>query len=335
MRQSGNPCSRLERTLGFAVLLCLATIAGGVYRAQFSLNPAVAVSRTLALQPDQRIVSTAPAGVGIASLPPELRSLGPLESFSPDNLYDKIDGKAELYLAAGFERLQCQRFALTAAEEQWLEWFVYDMGTMPQAFSVFSTQRRAEGEDFDLTAYAYKTRNALYFVAGHNYVEAIASSPDTTLMRAAIELAQRFVAANPDATASLPEFEFFPRENLVPHSQTLQSTDAFGFDRFKNVFTAQYRVSDAEVLAFVTSCSDASAAAALGDAYRSFLLANGGKELAAQGPADFGRPIEIMGTLELVFARGHLVAGVRSAPSVPVALELARRLDARIAEKTR
>jgi hypothetical protein len=330
MRQLSNPCSRLERGVGFVVLLSLLVIAGGIYLKQFSFNPAVLVAREIA-SPQKR------AGSPVATIPwmpPALKEFGPGESFTPDNLYDKIDGKAELYLAAGVVGVRCQRFALKEADDQWLEWFDYDMGTLQQAFSVFSTQRRAEGESLDLTEYAYRTQNAVYFVAGSNYVEVVASSSDPALMSATLDLAKRFVAASSSSAGRLPEFEVFPPENLVPGSQTLQSTDAFGFDQFKNVFTAQYRVGDADVMVFVTSCSNAEAAAALSAAYRSFLLANGGKEMeaAASSPA---KPVEIMGGVELVFSTGKFVAGVHSAPSTGVAAELAGRLSERLAERSK
>ena len=58
------------------------------------------------------------------------------------SLSDKINGKAELYLAAGFARLETQRFALTDNPGQWMERYLYDMGQHANAFSVFSAQRR-------------------------------------------------------------------------------------------------------------------------------------------------------------------------------------------------
>lgn len=330
MSQLGEKSSLLEKRVGLAVLLCLSAIAGGVFLKQLSFNPAVLIAGQI--QPTPKTTEPA-ANQSIVPLPPELGIFGAPESFTPDNLYDKIDGKAELYLAAGVVGMRCQRFALKNAEDQWLEWFDYDMDNLPQAFSVFSTQRRAEGQTLDLTEYAYKTQNALYFVCGRHYVEAIASSANAPLMEAVLKLAGRFVAANP-ATTRLPQFELLPADDLVPGSFTLQTTDAFGFDQFKNVFTAQYQVNDAKLMAFVTSCRDADAAAALRDAYRSFLLANGGKEIASQNSSDPGKPIEIMGGFEIVFCRGSFVAGIHAAPTLALAEQIATRLRQRLAHTT-
>jgi hypothetical protein len=330
MKPPGYEISQTEKRVGVLVLLCLAAIAGGIVVKQSSLNPAVLVARDLA--PKVAVPETTVSSADW--LPPELAVFGPPEMFTPDNLYDKIDGKAELYLAAGFVRLNCQRFALKTSSEQWLEWFVYDMGTVPQAFSVFTAQRRAEGQPLDLAEYAYRTRNALYFICGSNYIEAVASAASEPLMNATVALARRFVAAHSTGPTRLTQLELFPPENLVPGTQALQATDAFGFDQFKNVYTAQYKINGAELTAFLTDCPDAAAAAALCKAYRAFLIANGGKELEIQPGGDWARAIEIMGGIELVFSRGHFAAGIHTAPTAASAETVARQLHQRLTQKS-
>ena len=61
-------------------------------------------------------------------LPQGLKPLTAPETFKADTLSDKIDGKAELYLSAGFNRLFSQRFRDEKASDLWIEAFVYDMG---------------------------------------------------------------------------------------------------------------------------------------------------------------------------------------------------------------
>ena len=114
--------------------------------------------------------------------------------------------------------------------------------------------------------------------------------PTEPMMTAMLAMARQFVAAHPPGAAEIPELKLFPPENLEASSQGLQVADAFGFDQFTNVFTAKYRLpsgaTNAEVLAFLELTKSPAAAAALRDAWRSFLLANGGKEIEA-GAARF------------------------------------------------
>lgn len=319
---------RIEKAISWIVLLCLAGIGVGVYLKQRSFNPAVLVGRQLAAGPKPAVASA----IDLAWLPPEVKEFGAPEQFTPDNLYDKIDGKAELYVSTGIARMDCQRFALKEKQDEWFEWFCYGMEGVPQAFSVFSTQRRSEGDTLDLTPYAYGTKNAIFFVAGTNYVEVVGSSENESLRTAMLAMAKNFVVATSAGAGQMPEMKALPTNNIVAGSITLQTSDAFGFDQFKNVYTAQYNVNGAETMAFVTTCASPDAAKALRDAYRGFLLANGGKETASAN-AELGSTIEIMGTFEIVFCQGNTVAGVHAAPTVPAASELAAALQERLKSK--
>ena len=325
MNQSCNERGRTERWAGFIILLCLAGIAAGVFLKQFSFNPAVLVATAAAPEAAKTVSSPSP-GETPPTLPPELAALSAPETFAPDDLFNKIDGKADLYLTAGFVQLRCQRFALKAASDTWMEWFVYDMGALPQGFSVFSLQRRSEAQALDLTPFAYQTQNSLYFVSGRYYVEAVTAMPTEPMMAAMLAMARQFVAANPPGATRIPELKLFPPENLEAGSQGLQVADAFGFDRFTNVFTAKYRVDNAEVLAFLEITKTTAEAAALRDAYRSFLLANGGKEIEAGNAASLGKPINFMDGSEIIFADGNTVAGIHAAPDAASAAKVAQQL---------
>jgi hypothetical protein len=333
MSQSSNGRGGTERWAGFVILLCLAGIAAGVFLKQFSFNPAVLVATAAAPEVAKTVSSPSP-GETPATLPPELAALSAPETFVPDDLFNKIDGKADLYLTAGFVQLRCQRFALKAANDTWMEWFVYDMGALPQAFSVFSLQRRAEAQTIDLTEFAYQTQNALFFVCDRYYVEAVTAMPTEPMMAAMRTMARQFVVANPAGATRILELKLFPPENLEVGSQGLQVADAFGFDRFTNVFTAKYRLpgraTNAEVLAFLETTKTSADAATLRDAYRSFLLANGGKEIEAGEAASLGKPINFMDGIEIIFADGNVVAGVHAAPDAASAAKVARLLADRL-----
>lgn len=324
MNQSGNERGGKERWVGFIILPCLVVIAVGVFLKQFSFNPAVLVATASA--PGTAQPASPSPGESAPTLPPEFAALSAPETFAPDDLFNKIDGKADLYLTAGFVQLRCQRFALKATNDVWMEWFVYDMGAQPQAFSVFSLQRRAEAQALDLTEFAYKTQNALFFVCGRYYVEAVTAMPTEPMMSAMLAMARQFVAANPPGATRIPELKLFPPENLEAGSQGLQVADAFGFDQFTNVFTAKYRVNNADVLAFLETTKTPADAAALRAAYRSFLLANGGKEIDSADTGLTGKPIDFMGNIEMVFSEGNVVAGIHAAPDTTSAAKIARLL---------
>jgi hypothetical protein len=309
VRQTG----RVEILVSCLVALTLVVIAVGVFLKQTRFNPAVLVAQQAALLSPKKIATVSPL-----DMPVELAPLGAVETFNDENLFEKIDGKADLYLSVGFVGLHCKRLALKAQPDAWFEVFAYDMAKLSQAFCVYSQQRRAEAQPLDIAAYAYRTKNSIHFVCGRYYVEVVTATPTEPMWAAMLAFSRQFIRATGDASQRLSELALFPPENLVPNSHILYIAEAFGFDQLKNVFTAKYKAGNAEVTAFLTGCDDEAKAAALVEAYRKFLLENGGKALPA---AD---AVELMNSVEIVFAKGNQVAGIHAAPNLEAAEAVAR-----------
>jgi len=328
-----NPGQK-QTFISLAVLGVLTVIAVGIFLVQFNYNPAV-----------QPVISVLPAGNQketasdissekyLISYPAGQVPLGALETFDAANLSDKINGKAELYLKAGFIQLCSQRFEDKAAGNGWMEVFVYDMQSTQNAFSVFSAQRREDAQTIGIGQYAYQTQNALFFVHGPFYVEIIASEVSATIMKSMRSFAEFFIAQHPlAATQAIDEKRFFPLDGLVQNSIALVSADAFGYDRFDQIFIATYRLNDAELMAYVSRRRTPREAAELASGYQKFLTTFGGETLDFDLPIATAKMIHILDTYEIVFAHDAYLAGVREAAEKQPALELAIRLFNRIKE---
>lgn len=57
-----------------------------------------------------------------------------IEEYSAENLYEKINGKAPLYLEAGFKKLTTQRFVSADDESIWMENYVYEYDEWQERF---------------------------------------------------------------------------------------------------------------------------------------------------------------------------------------------------------
>jgi hypothetical protein len=86
-------------------------------------------------------------------VPSGFKKLSEAEIYTPENLYEKIDGKAPLYIESGFVKLFTQRFVSQNDDGLWFELFLFDMAAAKNAFSVYSVQKRA---DAPLFAFARK-----------------------------------------------------------------------------------------------------------------------------------------------------------------------------------
>jgi len=335
MSATTRPVTKAETILGLSIIAFLGAIVLIILSVQNRFNPAV-----VNFVP-KNIEATAqdPAYDLSIPLPAGIEAMSPAESFTSETLSDKINGKAELYLSAGFVRLQTRRYRPSADPEQWFEIFIYDMGKPASAFAVYSTQRRNDVEKISLTQHAYRTANALFFITGRHYVEMIAATRSEAVPPMLIAFAEKYldhVQADDqtEADASDPK-RVFPTEDLIADSFALIARDAFGFSRLDQVYTAQYHGPDMEMSLFVSLRSSSKEAQTLAGAYRDFLIQFGGIEVAAPGssPVEGLFTIWIMDAHELIFSRGPYLAGVHMADDIDAAGQLAAKMDRKLTDR--
>ena len=265
--------TRPEVVISVTVLLVLAAIAATIFKIQYRFNPAVIqLAGQTSEMPALQSESSAAKFAALVNFPESISPMSPAESFDARTLSDKIDGKAELYLSAGFKRLDAQRFTEYQAQERWMELYIYDMGSQENAFAVYSGQQREDAVPLDLSRHAYSTGNAIYLVHGPYYLEMIASEASASSLQILEELARRFVEDRPVQSESVAEPELFPKTGLGPESLTLIAADAFGFHRLDRVYTADYTCDSKVVTAFLSDRKTPEAALGLAQEYREFLL---------------------------------------------------------------
>jgi hypothetical protein len=322
-----------QTVLSLGILTILIIIGAGVITAQYSYNPAVLQKDALLLTAEKISESSPPTSDKFfLPLPQGLVPLTASEVFDAQNLSDKINGKAELYLSAGFDRLVSQRFKDERLPDLWIEVFIYDMANGLNAFSVFSAQRREDGVPLDLTPHSYQTSNALFLVHGRYYLEIIASEASERVVPPMKLLADKFISNTPTETLAINEMELFPQEDLVADSLALVASDAFGYEGMDKVYTAEYEIDDTGLMAYFSRRQTSDDAEKLATAYRNFLVKFGGQVLEIQLPIDDAQLVEILDTYEIIFSSGTYMAGVREAVTIDQAKKLVLRLYDRIKE---
>jgi len=86
-----------EKAVSACVLAVLAAVVVWLFLQQRNFDPAV----TVATMGGPAAAAKAPQDL-LRSWPEGISSMGAPEAFTPTSLSDKIDGKADLYLSAGF-----------------------------------------------------------------------------------------------------------------------------------------------------------------------------------------------------------------------------------------
>jgi hypothetical protein len=262
-----------------------------------------------------------------------------IETYNSDNLYEKIDGKADLYLNNGFVSLQCRRFADSSAialakadkssKGRWAEVYLYDMANGENAFAVYSLQKRSESTPLDWAQFGYWTSDSLYAAAGKYYIEIFLSSEDQTLLASAQSAARRISSAISAGRTEIPILNLFPAENLVADSFKFIKADAFGCGDLKNIFTAEYKINGNNVTAYLSKDS----AVETYKKYYRFLMDNGAKELQHNLKLPDCKAAELFGTNEIFFTAGNYFAGVRGSAPVDDLEQTAKKLIESLSKK--
>lgn len=237
---------------------------------------------------------------------------GGVENYNSENLYEKIDGKADLYLNNGFVSLQTRRFVEKLSSDSWAEVYFYDMGKPENAFAVYSTQKRSDSASLNWTQFGYSVSDSVYVVFGRYYVEIFLSSDSGKLLSSAVSAAKQISSAVSADKTEMPLMAVFPTENLVADSFKFISADAFGCSDLKNIFTSKYNIGDKTITVFLST----NAPAEMYDKYYRFLKDNGGEDLPHGLTIKNCTAVDLFGSIELFFYTNNYFAGVRGETTI-------------------
>jgi hypothetical protein len=324
----------LESAISIIILVVLIIVAVGIFAKQLDSDMArfgiAATAAELAAAEPKPGTEEMPFS---SLIPPGFQALSEIETYGPENLFEKINGKAPMYTDSGFKKLSTQRFASKDDENLAMEVYIYDMAGIRNAFSVYSVQRRAEAQTLPDTPFTYRTSNAIYFVHGRYYIELVGFSESEQLFQAMNEVA-RSIRKNLtiDDYSEITELTLFPAENLLAETIKLYLTSAFGCEKLTDIFSAKYQINDETITAFLSRRSSPAQAAEVAEQYHKFLLDNGASDVPTDNPQI--KLFDYYGTTEIVFATGTFVAGIHEAENREAAQKLVQILLNKLSETT-
>jgi len=307
-----------QRRLSLFLIALLVTIGGVILWIQNQFDPGSWHQVAGHSSPSLETPAEAPQG---------LVPLSATEKYNADTLSDKIDGKADLYLSAGFQSLESRRFALTSDNRYWLERYVYDMGGHLNAYAVYSAQLRNDIQPSSLTTDAYVSANGLFLVHGPYYVEIIASETSEALQARMADLGAAFVASHAVRSGTIPELGLFPADHQVPHTTKLIADSAFGIQDLNRIFAATYAEDQAEAIAFVSRRASSEEARALADTFVAYWEEYGGQMTQTPDHAKGARIVFILDNYEIAMVQGDYFFGVHEAMRLEMGLSLVAKLQ--------
>jgi hypothetical protein len=250
-------------------------------------------------------------------------------SFSPDRLWEFIDGAADAYLAYGFEEAVSVEYAQAGAGCRALL-DVYRMKDALGAFGIYTRERNPDYRFLEIGNEGYLAGMALNFWAGPYYVK-ITAFEDKDAVREQMGRLAAAVAAKVTSPGKEPaEAAYFPTAGQVPRSLVYIPRDVLGQSYLPSGFEAKYRAGEHEFRMILVVLAGEDAAREAMVRHRQFMAAGGKSvsELAAPGQGGF---ISRDGGGSFAAVRsGTYIATVLNAPSEDQAKQLAAELVSKI-----
>jgi hypothetical protein len=243
--------------------------------------------------------------------------------FRADNLYERINGRAELYLAYDVISLTTVTFEDKNDIGRYVELSVFDMGNPTNAFGIFSVERFQGELPLDLGRMSYCSDSNSYIWKGKYYITIVVSDSTEEFKQISLDLASKVTAALIDSGERVWGLSALPQENLITDSVQYFKVDAMGLDFMQNTYTAEYLAVETSIKAFLSQQANPDTALDLVERYAEYSQEYGqGYKSAIKNGAEFVL-CDMGGTFDVIFQKGRIVSGVIAANNPAKAIEVA------------
>jgi hypothetical protein len=177
-----------------------------------------------------------------------------VQVFSPETLFEYIDGAADLYLTYRFLELKVAEYVNEKKASIAIE--VYRHGSPTDAFGIYSQERLSNSDFVDIGAQGYSEGDVLNFFAGSYYVKMTGyqlGPEDRTVLRG---LGKK-VADNLGEKGFLPAIlSAFPEEGKIKNSERYVAVKFLGHGFLHSGYTADYEVAPEKFKLFIVEGGD-------------------------------------------------------------------------------
>jgi hypothetical protein len=226
--------------------------------------------------------------------------------FTPDTLWEYLDGGAPRYLAYGLVQMVHVRYQLGDDPLSSVSLELYDMGSELGAFGIYSSIRPPDLSVRSWGAEGYRAGNTAAAWKGQVFVHASADDERAELTEAMEWLLSRICEHVTGATSPPPILNPLPSEDMVPHSERYVASDLFGHAALPGGVLATYKIGGRRADLFFSELSNEVAAE---EALAAFRLEKERWTEVSGAPRGF-RFEDPSGTSGTVLRSGRFVIGV-------------------------
>ncbi|MFN8240964.1 MAG: DUF6599 family protein [Bacteroidales bacterium] len=161
--------------------------------------------------------------------------------YTPDNLWDFINGAADNYLSYGFEDLHVAEYK---KGKNVIKLEVYRHKDGIQAFGIYSSERSPSFNFLKIGSQAYKADGSLNFFKGKYYVKIRTYSKSEKILQNLETLALRVADFLPGENQMPKTLSLFPEKGKKLNEESYINESVLGHEFLNGAFKAQYESGD-------------------------------------------------------------------------------------------
>ncbi len=127
-----------------------------------------------------------------------------LESFNADNLYEKIDGRAESFIQYGVKGMAYAFYHPTGDPSNELQLYIFEMADPLKALGKYGSEKPDEFKAVPIGSEGYTTAGSTLFYSGRYYTQIVSTQDDPKFSGFALELAKRVAARQKPGGGAAP-----------------------------------------------------------------------------------------------------------------------------------
>ena len=197
-------------------------------------------------------------------------------SYSPENLYNYINGAADLFISYGFLNLVGAEYTAGPDKKDYLTADIYDMGNKLNAFGVFQSKRNPESTPFKIGSGAFGGENYIFFYKDRFYIEIQGNPSNAQAKDSSMEMAKKLESRIPGESSPPSELNYLPDTgNKIPGSERYITGGILGHAFLDKGLLCEYKLDGETVKAFITFYPLKEDAVKAFNHYKEFLIKSG------------------------------------------------------------
>jgi len=231
--------------------------------------------------------------------------------YEPDNLWEYIDGAADLYLFYGFRKVITTEYAV-GADSSSANVEIYCMESPTHAFGIYAAERSPEEQPVAIGVQGYMGPDVLNFYKGPYYVKMLSFAPSKDASASLAQMGRSIADKIPGEFKEPEVFRYFPAENRVKQSERYIPTNFLGQSYLENGYLCDYSSDPETYQVFLVPMASVAAAQAVLKRYHAFLES---QEYRIENQGDDSIVIAEKGDFTLAFASRSYFGGVLNVKS--------------------